>query len=271
MMSTRADARSLADDASTAERRASSLAWPIALPFLRAAAVALAALATAGVLALAGQPSGPQAVSVFAALYVLPVNVLSLVAVVWLVRREGGSLRALIGVDRARLGRDLGWGVLWLLMLYVPFAAAIMGTMLALFGASMLEAFVTVFAPDPAGLPALGLTASVVLAIVAVVTFAPLNAPAEELVYRGYSQGRLAAARPVLALLLPSLAFGLQHVVFAATIPAMLVYAVAFFVWGLGAALIYRWQGRLMPLIVAHVLVNLVTSIPALVLPFVAA
>src|SRR5690606_19245514 len=117
------------------------------------------------VLALAGQPSGPQAVSVFAALYVLPVNVLSLVAVVWLVRREGGSLRALIGVDRARLGRDLGWGVLWLLMLYVPFAAAIMGTMLALFGASMLEAFVAVFAPDPAGLPALGLTASVVLAI----------------------------------------------------------------------------------------------------------
>jgi membrane protease YdiL (CAAX protease family) len=49
----------------------------------------------------------------------------------------------------------------------------------------------------------------------------------------------------------------------------MVVYGVAFFVWGLGSALIYRWQRRLMPLIIAHFLVNLMSTLPALILPFI--
>lgn len=36
-----------------------------------------------------------------------------------------------------------------------------------------------------------------------------------------------------------------------------------------GAGLIYRWQGRLAPLVVSHVLVNLATTLPALILPIV--
>lgn len=245
------------------------LAWPLALPLVRIALVALAALVTSAILALAGQPSGPEAVSTFGAIYLLPVNIVSLVLAGWLLKREGSTIRSVIGFDRSRLGRDIAWGALWLMVLWVPFVVAIMGTMFALYGADMFHRFETVFAPDVAAIPALGFTSSIIFAIVAVITFAPLNAPAEEIVYRGYSQGRLARCHPIAAVLVPSLLFGIQHVAFAATPAAMLVYAVAFFAWGLGSALIYRWQRRLMPLIIAHVIVNLTTSLPALILPFV--
>lgn len=245
------------------------LAWPLALPWLRVGMVAIAALATAGILALVGQPAGPEAVGTLSALYLLPVNIVTLWLVARLLRREGSSLRELIGFDRSRLGRDIAWGWLWLVVLWVPFVAAIMGTMFALFGTGMLEAFERVFTPDVSNLPEWGFAASVVLAVAAVVTFAPLNAPAEEVAYRGYAQGRLAKRMPVLAVILPSLAFGVQHIFFAQTTTGMLVYFVAFASWGLGSAFIFRWQRRLMPLIIAHVIVNLFTSLPALILPFV--
>lgn len=240
---------------------------PLALPFVRVAMVALAAVATAGILSLLGQPAGPAAVSTFAALYLLPVNVVSLLLVRGLAHRAGSTLHELIGFDRSRLGRDVAWGLLWLVVLWVPFSIAIMGTMFALFGGAALESFEAAFAPDPASLPTLGPVLAIVFGVVAVVTFAPLNAPAEELVYRAYPirTGRVAW----LAVLLPSVAFALQHVFFATTATGMLVYAIAFLVWGLGSALIYLRQRRLMPLIVAHFIVNLATSAPALVLPFV--
>jgi membrane protease YdiL (CAAX protease family) len=250
-------------------RAGGALTWPIALPFLRIALVVLAALATAGVLAGLGQPSGPAAVWTFSTLYLLPVNLVSLLLVRRLVHREGSTLRAMIGFDRGRVGRDILWGLLWIAVLYLPFAGAIVGTMFALFGTAAFESFDAVFAPAVDQLPFMDPTVAIVLGLVAVLTFAPINAPTEELVYRGYSQGRL-AAWPVASVLLPSLAFGLQHVFFATTVPGMVVYAVAFFVWGLGSALIYRRQGRLVPLIVAHFIVNLLTSLPALIVPFVA-
>jgi len=112
---------------------------------------------------------------------------------------------------------------------------------------------------------------AVVLALVVVLTFAPLNAPTEELVYRGYAQGgiRRALGSRSLAVVIPAIGFGLQHIFFAATAPAMLVFAVAFFVWGVGSGIIYLKQGRLMPLIICHFIVNLFTSLPALIIPFV--
>ncbi|WP_424467238.1 hypothetical protein [Pseudoclavibacter helvolus] len=41
----------------------------------------------------------------------------------------------------------------------------------------------------------------------------------------------------------------------------------AFTVWGLGAALIVRWQRRLVPVTIAHFMVNFMTSLPAVVFP----
>lgn len=106
----------------------------------------------------------------------------------------------------------------------------------------------------------------VVLAVVTVVTFAPVNAPVEELLYRGSAQPNLARRWPVpAAIAATAVAFGLQHVFFAPTPDAVLVYLCAFTVWGLGAGIIVHRQGRLFPMIVAHLVVNLAASAPALV------
>ncbi|HEU4808739.1 MAG TPA: CPBP family intramembrane glutamic endopeptidase [Homoserinimonas sp.] len=256
-------------DATTDAQRAT---WPVALPYLRIGFVAIAALATSGILAAAGQPSGMPSVALYAALYLIPGNLACLLIVRRLVHRGGGTLRDLIGFDRSRLGRDFGWGLLWLAVLYVPFAATIIGSMFLLFGGDAFASFERVFAPSPADVPTVGTAVALVLAVIAVITFAPLNAPTEELVFRGYSQGRLSTlwGGTALAIVVPSIAFGLQHAFFASTVEGMVVYVAAFFVWGLGAGIIYLKQGRLMPLIVCHLIVNLFTSLPALIVPFVA-
>jgi membrane protease YdiL (CAAX protease family) len=244
--------------------------WPLALAFIRIPLIAVAALATLGLLAAFGQPAVFPPGPMFAALYLLPVNLVCLVVVARLLRRDGRRLRDLIGFEPARLGRDILWGLLWLSVLYLPFVLTVMGVMFLLHGGAMFTEFETVFVPDPASVPRLGMTTSVVLGALTVLTFAPINAPTEELVYRGYAQGMLQRAfrHPWLAILIPAVGFGLQHLFFAPTIDAVLVYAAAFFVWGSGSGLIYLRQQRLMPLIVCHTIVNLLSSLPALLMPF---
>ena len=245
-------------------------AWPLLLPWLRVALVALAALITTGIIAATGQPVGVATASLYAALYLLPVNILCLLAVRRLVHSDGGTIRGMIGFEPVRLGRDILWGLLWLCVLYFPFVLAVIGTMFALYGTDAFGHFESVFAPDQGALPPISTGAAIFIGIVVVLTFAPLNAPTEELVFRGYSQGRLQTlwGKRAIAILLPSIAFSVQHIFFATTSAGMLVYAVAFFVWGVGSGLIYQRQRRLMPLIVAHVIVNLATSVPALLVPF---
>lgn len=241
---------------------------PLLFSFIRIPLIAAAAAVTVGLLASAGIVAAFPA-STLSALYLAPVNVASLLLLRWVLHRDGRRIRDLIGFDRTRLGRDLLWGLLWLAVLYLPFAAAIIGTMFLLYGADAFTSFETVFAPAD-GYLAMPQALAIVFAAVVVITFAPLNAPTEELVYRGYAQGALRGSLgSTLAVAVPALGFGIQHIFFAATLPGMLVFAVAFFVWGLGAGVIYLKQGRLMPLIVCHFIVNLFTSLPALIVPFV--
>ncbi|MCQ1957462.1 CPBP family intramembrane metalloprotease [Arthrobacter sp. zg-Y826] len=207
-------------------------------------------------------PSSPM----LASLSLIPVNIASLLLVSRLLRSEGSNLRSLFAPGRSVL-RDAGWGLLWIAVLYIPFVLAVMATMWVLHGSGMFDAFATVFY-DPDAATISSPAWSLILGILAVVTFAPLNAPAEEAVYRGYAQSRLSASwSPWPAMLVCSLAFGAQHAFFAPTTDAMVVYVVAFTVWGLGSALIVRAQGRLLPITIAHLLVNLMTSSPAVVFP----
>lgn len=76
----------------------------------------------------------------------LGVNVVSLLLLRRLVRREGIQLRDLIGFDRARVGRDLGLGLLWLIVLNLPFVATIMLVTVALTLPATGAAFEEVFA-----------------------------------------------------------------------------------------------------------------------------
>ncbi|WP_203581244.1 CPBP family intramembrane glutamic endopeptidase [Microbacterium hibisci] len=245
-----------------------ALAWGLGLPAGRVLLVAVAcSLAWVALVAGAGWSPypGPPLVTAVA---MLPVNVVCLAVVVRRIRATGRRVRDMIGYRRGRLGRDILWGLLWLLVLYVPFAVTIMLVMWALHGAAMFTAFETVFF-DPESVPDLSPAVAAVLAIVAVLTFAPLNAPTEELLYRGAAQEDLSSRMPVPAAILISAAFfGLQHIWYAPTSAAVVVYACAFFVWGVGSGVIAWRQGRLLPLIIAHGLVNLLTTLPALLVPF---
>ena len=250
-----------ASDTGSAVRSAGSLL--LARLVLVAAATVVAWLILSTVAGEVPFPPPP----VIAALTLLPVNIVCVLLTVRLLRAEGETLRDLFAYHRGTWLRATGWGLIWVVALYVPFAAAVFGTMWLLHGSETLTAFETVFySPQTAAvIPSeLGL----ILGIVTVLTFAPLNAPAEEMVFRGYAQSRFSRRWPTgLAIAVCSLTFGVQHAFFAPTTDAMLVYVVAFTVWGIGAGLIVLHQRRLLPITIAHFLVDLVTSAPAVVFP----
>jgi membrane protease YdiL (CAAX protease family) len=240
----------------------------VAVCVARVGAVAVMSLVAWWVVGAAGFVSPFPPIPLIACLALLPVNVATLLVVRALLHRSGVRARDVLGFNAGRFGRDLGWGLLWLMVLYLPFAATVVGMMLVLHGRDAFVSFGPVFAP--AEMPAFPVDALLALGAVAVITFAPINAPVEELAYRGLAQRSLErAGRRVLAIILPALIFGLQHLFFAPTREAMVVYGAAFLVWGVGSGLIYRWQGRLAPLVISHFVVNLVSTLPALILPIV--
>jgi|SRR5690625_81174 len=132
----------------------------------------------------------------------------------------------------------------------------------------MLAAFETAFVPPEASVVELPLWFAWLSAVAIVLLFPVTNAPAEELTYRGHAQTQLRRSGWPLwaAISVPSLAFGLQHIMLAATVAGMLVYAVAFTLWGAGAGLIYSRTRRLMPVVIAHLLTNLFTAAAPLII-----
>ena len=203
----------------------------------------------------------------WATLGLLPVNVICLLVVRRFYRDEGISLSEALGIRKGRIGRDILWGLLWLVALAVPFMAAISGTVFALYGGDAPAAFETIFF-DPASSVPMHPGILLAISIVAVVPFMLINAPTEELVFRGYALEGIASRWGVAAAIVATaVVFGVQHVLFAATVPGMLVYAIAFTVWGLCAATIVRRQGRILPVLIAHWIVNIMMSSPGIVLP----
>lgn len=203
----------------------------------------------------------------WATLILVPVNVLCLVMVRGYYRDRGMTLRQALGVQPGRLGKDVLWGLLWLFVLNFPFALVIAGTVFAFYGSGAPVAFATLFYDEAAVInlhPALMLT----IAIVAVVPFMLINAPTEELVFRGYAMQAISARwGAVVGVVVTSLLFGAQHVLFAASPMGMLVFFLAFSVWGACSAVIVRKQGRLLPVVIAHWIINVMMSSPALVFP----
>lgn len=203
------------------------------------------------------------------ALYFIPVNLIGL----WLLmrhgRREGLSLAGMMDFDRRRIGKDFLLGLLWLFLLFIPFAIAINLVMLLMFGpADMFMSFETIFAPDPSQLVPLPAWFAWTSAVVIAVLFPLTNAPAEELTYRAHAQTRLLRrGNPAwVAIVISALAFGIQHVLLAPTPAAMLVYGVAFTFWGAGAGVIYLKGGRLMPLVLAHFITNFMFGVAPVIL-----
>lgn len=205
--------------------------------------------------------------TVWATLALFPINVVCLIVVARLYRQRGVTLRVAMGIQRGRVFKDFLWGLVWLVVMNIPFMVAISGMVFALYGADAPEAFATIFV-NPEAIGGLSPSTMLVIAVVAVVPFMVLNAPTEELVFRGFGLAGITARRGhIVAIVATSLVFGLQHIFFAATLPGMLVFFVAFTVWGLTAAIIVHIQGRLFPVIVAHSIINIALSAPAIVVP----
>src|SRR5690606_20622045 len=97
------------------------------------------------------------------------------------------------------------------------------------------------------------------LAAVVSLLFPFLNAPIEEFMYRGYAQTMFIQryGKAWIGILIPSIGFAIQHTMLAASWQGVLVYAAAFFVWGIGSGWIYYKQKRLFPLIICHFIVNI--------------
>lgn len=216
--------------------------------------------------ATAGMSAFPPT-TMWATLGLLPVNIICLIILVKLYRSQGLNLREAMGIRYERLGKDIGWGVLWLMVLNVPFVLAVTGTVWIMYGAQAPQAFATIFISADAQATMSPVTL-LIIGLIAVLPFILINAPVEELVFRGYGlTGLQSGLGRVGAILMSSLLFGAQHIIFAPTIPGMIVYFVAFTVWGATAAVIVIKQGRLFPVIIAHWIINFMLSAPALVLP----
>lgn len=205
--------------------------------------------------------------TMWATLGLLPVNVVCLLVVIRLYRQQRLTLWQALGIQRGRVLKDFLWGLLWLMVMNIPFGIVIAGMVFLIYGADAPESFETVFV-NPAAMMPMHPGLLLCIALVSVVPFMVLNAPTEELVFRGYGLAGLERRLGVSgAIIVTALVFGAQHVFFAATLPGMLVFFVAFTVWGVLAAVIVRKQGRLFPLVIAHYIVNIGLSAPAIVFP----
>ncbi|MGF3057459.1 lysostaphin resistance A-like protein [Microbacterium sp. YY-01] len=204
---------------------------------------------------------------VWANLALLPVNVVCFVLVRRWYRADNKNFSDVLGIQIGRVGRDVLWGLLWLFVMNIPFSLVVAGTVFAMYGADAPRAFETIFYnanDDVITSPAWALA----VAIISVIPFMLINAPTEELVYRGYAlTGISRRFGPTIGVPSTSLLFGAQHVLFAASASGMLVYFIAFTVWGAIAAVIARRQGRLFPIVIAHWLINIMMSAPGIIFP----
>lgn len=246
-----------------------SLAWPLAMAFVRLPLILLGALLVWGALAVSGHeeqflwPLG-------AALAMNFVNLLCMVLLVKLLHREGKRLGDLLDFDRSRLRRDFAWGLCWVVVLNTAYLIGLFVPLLIVGGIDGIadgtvfeQAFVGAWASTEGN--GFG---PVILALFAgwMLVFPFLNAPVEELQYRAYVQPRLhtATGSAWIAVAVPSVGFALQHAPMAPSMLGMIAYIGMFLVWGVGASLIYLRQKRLMPLVFTHLITNLPVTFLAL-------
>lgn len=199
-------------------------------------------------------------------LYFPFVNIICAVVILHTFRQRRTSVWRYLGFEKTRLGKDIAWGFLWLIVTYIPLFVVLMGSMYLMFGSDMFQHFEQVFAKSSPQLPA-GVLA--VMSVLGAVVFL-VNAPIEEIVYRGWLQDGLAERHGItVAIVVQGLAFGLQHTMFAADGRGMIIHGFAFFAWGVTAGVIVHKQQRLAPMVIAHWIVNIALGVgPMLVLGF---
>lgn len=162
---------------------------------------------------------------------VVLIDIAALAAVALAMRAEGRGLRDLF---RPWRWVDLAWGALMLVILLVGFLASNFAANLIVYGGAP---------PVSDELPSVPLWVGLVAAIVAPLTIAV----AEEAVYRGYAQPRLAGRIGI------AIVFGVQHIGFALTSPADVAAKVLTTLFaGLILGALMLWMKRIVPLVLGH-------------------
>ena len=237
---------------------------PFSLALIRLAVMALLVVVTYSVLRFAGMSNDFPPLDM---LYFPFVNIVCGVVIWRQFRQYGVPVWDYLGFEGRRLGRDIAWGFLWLFVSYIPLVIALMVAMYLMFGADMFSYFEQVFAKPVPQLPDGVLP---VMSIFGALVFL-VNAPIEEIVYRGWLQKGLAGRSGVtIAILVQGLMFGLQHMMFAGDVRGMVIYAFMFLAWGVTAGVIVHHQRRLAPMVIAHWIVNIIFGVgPMLAIGFV--
>lgn len=184
----------------------------------------------------------------------LIADTVTIVLVIWLIRREGLRLADLITWQKESIWRE---GLLGLGLTIVLYAALLLGGLLGAFLAFGSEAFAfdasAMVNLTRAELPPLWyyLWGLIVLPITVAI--------AEELAYRGYAQPRLEALTNSnwTAVFIVAFGFGIQHIAFSLTDwQSALARFIGTFIAGIVFGTIYLRQRRLLPLIIAHWLID---------------
>lgn len=236
--------------------------WPLAVSYGRFAILFAIVGCVTAIFGLQNRPYGLAVGILIAQSVINPLNLVTVLMLRSALRREPIRFPELVGFRRGRLGSDICWGLLWLLVLTTAFWAVLTVLPLLLFQPGSTVEFASMyeqtFVGDAAQAGAV-FTLPPAVFVVNLVVFALTNPIIEEMAYRAYAQQRLVArVGAPLGVVLTAVAFGLQHTLYAFSAAGMLVFGVAFFCWGLVSGWIYHRQQRLVPLITAHFVVNAV-------------
>lgn len=169
---------------------------------------------------------------------IVVIDVITLVTLAAAMKAEGSSLGALFGKWR---WIDLAWGALMLVIMTVGFFASNYAANLIVYGGAP---------PFSTEMPQVPLWVGLIALIIAPATIAI----AEEALYRGYAQPRLAGRiGTALALIIVALIFGVQHIGFAlGSTEAVMSKVLTTVFAGLILGALMLWMKRIMPLVLGH-------------------
>ena len=170
-------------------------AKPFFLVLIRLVVMAALALATYGILRMTGisRDFPPTDIIYF------PFVTIICGIVIWRTFRQYNvSFWAYLGFERHRIGKDIAWGLLWLVVTYIPLIITLMGAMYLMFGADMFNHFEQIFSKSSPQLP--GDVIATISILSAIIFLA--NAPIEEIII---AVGCKPVSRTAMALWLPLL------------------------------------------------------------------
>jgi len=236
-----------APDALRRRRRAGTLTWrgPALVLFARAAFGVGAQALVAGIFALRSSPTPWHDAEPWLPVYGTLIDA-GCLALLWrLTRREGIRLTDLVGVARARLGRDVALGV-----------ALIPVSLLLIYGGTFAAGWLVYGRPAP---PYLFGRLPLPATLYSVLVWPFVWGLAEQMTYNGYLVPRFQVLRSTgVAVAVVSLVWAAQHSVMPLTFDARfmafrLLSAIPFSIF---LTLLYLRLRRLIPLAVAHALMD---------------